>query len=264
MNDNDRLINSEAYVITQTDYGEADRLYTIFSRRNGKIKAFARGIRKSKSRKAGHLQSLSLIHLMLAKGKNFWVVTQADTLNPYSSIKNDLAKTANAFYIFELIDHFAPENEPILSLFQLAKETLDRIERESDLFLIIKFFEFRLLKSTGYMPNLGTCVQCGEKILPQDQYFSAEQGGVLCPKCGLKGYAVRKISLPALRYLRFIQRSSYNELEKAKPTKEIQHEMESLMLYYLTYITEKALNTPAFIHQVEKTTKKKRNDDQGN
>lgn len=256
MNDNDRLINSEAYVITQTDYGEADRLYTIFSRRNGKIKAFARGVRKSKSRKAGHLQSLSLIHLMLAKGKTFWVVTQADMLNPYTPIKNDLMKTASAFYIFELINRFAPENEPIISLFQLTKETLDRIEKECDLFLLLKFFEFRLLKYTGYMPNLGTCVQCGEKILPQDQYFSAEQGGVLCPKCGLKGYAIRKISLPALRYLRFIQRSSYNELEKVKPAKEIQQEMESLMLYYLTYITEKVFNTPIFIQQIEKTAKK--------
>ncbi len=264
MNENDRLINSEAYVITQTDYGEADRLYTIFSRRNGKIKAFAHGVRKSKSRKAGHLQSLSLIYLMLAKGKTFWVITQADTLKTYTSIKNDLTKTANALYIFELINHFAPENEQIISLFQLTKETLDRIEQETDLFLVIKFFEFRLLKNTGYMPNLITCVQCGEKILPQDQYFSAEQGGVLCPNCGLKGYAVRKISLPALRYLRFIQRSSYTELGKAKLTREIQQEMESLMLYYLTYITEKAFNTPIFIRQIEKTVKKQRNDDQGN
>jgi DNA repair protein RecO (recombination protein O) len=261
MDDSDRLINSEAYVITQTDYGEADRIYTIFSRRNGKIKALAHGARKSKSRKAGHLQPLTLNHLMLAKGKTFWVITQADTLNPYTLIKNDLKKTASALYVFELVNRFAPENEPVIPLFQLIKETLDRIEKEDDHFLNIKYFEFRLLKSTGFMPNLVDCVQCGEPIQPQDQYFSAEQGGVLCPHCGIKGFNARKISLPALRYFRFIQRSPYNELQKARPTPEIQQEMESLMLYYLTYITEKGFNTPVFLHQVEKVFKKKDSDE---
>ena len=250
MNESDRLINSEAYVITQTDYGEADRLYTIFSKQNGKVKAFARGVRKSKSRKAGHLQPISLIRIMLAKGKTFWIVTQTDTVNPYTSIKNDLVKTAKALYIFELINRFAPENESMDALFRLTKETLEKIEKENDLFLVLKYFEFRLLKETGYMPNLVTCVQCGEKILPQDQFFSAELGGVLCPKCGLHGYTVRKISLPALKYLRFIQRSSFTDLQRAKPTKEVQQEMESVMLYYLTYINEKKLNTPEFIDQI--------------
>jgi DNA repair protein RecO (recombination protein O) len=59
MDDSDRLINSEAFVITQVDFSEADRLYTIFTRKKGKVKAFACGVRKSKSRKAGHLQPLS-------------------------------------------------------------------------------------------------------------------------------------------------------------------------------------------------------------
>lgn len=255
MSDTERLVNSEAYVITQTDYGEADRFYTIFSRKSGKIKALAHGARKAKSRKAGHLQPLTLIHLMLAKGKTFWVITQVDTLQTYSSIKNDLGKTASALYIFELINRFAPESEPVHPLFQLAKDTMERIEREQDHFFAIKFFEFRLLKHTGYMPNLTTCVQCGEAILPQDQYFSAEQGGILCPRCGLRAYTVRKVSLPALKYLRFIQRSSYSELGRAKLSTEAKEEMENLMLYYLTYITEKALNTPTFIHQVERTEK---------
>ncbi len=252
MNDSDRLINSEAYVITQTDYGEADRLYTIFSRRNGKVKAFARGVRKTKSRKAGHLQPISLIWLMLAKGKTFWVVTQADTIDPYTSIKNDLSKTAKALYIFELINRFSPEDEPMPALFRLTKKTLQLIQENDDLFLILRYFEFRLLKETGYKPNLVTCVQCGEEILPQDQFFSADLGGILCPKCGLRANAVRKISVSALKYLRFIQRSPYYDLQKANPTRETQQEMESVMLYYLTYINEKKLNTPEFINQIQK------------
>ncbi len=252
MDENERFINSEAYVITQTDYGETDRIYTILSKTNGKIRALAHGVRKAKSRKAGHLQPLTLIHLMLAKGKSFWIVTQVDTLNPHTLLKGNLTKTAHALYIFELIDRFAPENEPGIDLFQLTKVTLERIEKETDPFLNIKYFELGLLKSIGYMPNLTTCVQCGAIIQPKDQYFSAKQGGVLCPQCGLVAAPARKISLTALRYLRFIQRSAYEELSRARPSQEIQHEMEDLMLYYLTYLSEKNFQTPRFIHQIEK------------
>ncbi|NMC47558.1 MAG: DNA repair protein RecO [Chloroflexi bacterium] len=251
MDDSDRIINSEAFVITQVDYGEADRLYTIFTRSKGKIKAYAHGVRKAKSRKAGHLQTISLINLMLAKGKSFWVITQADTVEPYEKIKSDLVKTANAFYIFELINRFAPEDEAVQPLFNLVKDTMTRISVEDDVFMVKKFFELRLLKITGYMPNLTTCIQCGETILPEDQYFSAEQGGVLCPRCGVRFSNVRKISMLALKYLRFIQRSTYQELRKARLSQTVKEEMNSIMLYYLTYINERAFNTPFFIHQIE-------------
>ncbi|HAF62628.1 MAG TPA: DNA repair protein RecO [Anaerolineaceae bacterium] len=257
MDDSDRLINSEAFVITQTDFGEADRFYTVFTRKRGKIKAFARGVRKSRSRKAGHLQPLSLIHLMLAKGKTFWIITQSDTINAYMSIKNDLAKTASALYVFELLDRFAPEDEPLFSLFTLVKETMSRIEEEEDIFLPIKFYELRLLKYTGYMPNLVTCVQCGKEIQPQDQYFSAERGGVLCPTCGVQVYRTRKITLSALKYLRYIQRNPYRKFEKVNPSSSVRTEIDAIMLYYLTYITEKKLNTPAFMNQIKEQDEKK-------
>ena len=257
MDDSDRLIQSEAFVITQADYSEADRLYSVFTRKKGKIKVFARSVRKSRSRKAGHLQPLSLIHLMLAKGKTFWIITQSDTLKAYLPIKNDLEKTASALYIFELLDRFAPEEEPLIPLFALVKDTMSRIEEEEDAFLPIKYYELRLLKFTGYMPDLVTCVQCGKKIQAQDQFFSAQRGGVLCPACGKQIVQSREITLPALKYLRYIQRTPYQELAKIDPPAVVRKEIDTIMLYYLTYITEKNLNTPAFITQIREQAQKK-------
>jgi DNA repair protein RecO (recombination protein O) len=257
MDDSDRLIQSEAFVITQTDYSEADRFYTVFTRKKGKIRVFARGVRKSRSRKAGHLQPLSLIHLMLAKGKTFWIITQSDTLKAYLPIKNDLEKTANALYILELLDRFTPEEEPLVPLFTLVKDTMARIEEKEDAFVPIKYFELRLLKFTGYMPDLVTCVQCGKEIQAQAQYFSAERGGVLCPSCGKQISHSREITLPALKYLRYIQRTSYENLAKIDPPRTVRKEIDAIMLYYLTYITEKNLNTPAFITQIREQAQKK-------
>lgn len=257
MDDSDRLIHSEAFVITQTDYSEADRLYTLFTRKKGKLKVFARSVRKSRSRKAGHLQPLSLIQLMLAKGKTFWIITQSDTLKAYLPIKNDLEKTASALYIFELLDRFAPEEEPLIPLFNLVKDTMSRIEEEGDAFFPIKYFELRLLKFTGYMPDLVNCVQCGKEIQAQNQFFSAQRGGVLCPSCGRQISQSKEITLPALKYLRYIQRTPYENLTKIDPPDVVRKEIDAIMLYYLTYVTEKNLNTPAFIAQIREQAGKK-------
>lgn len=257
MDDGDRLINSEAFVITQTDYSEADRLYSVFTRKRGKIKVFARSVRKNRSRKAGHLQPVSLIHLMLAKGKTFWIITQSDTINAYIPIKDDLAKTAGALYMLELLDRFAPEEEPLISLFSLVKDTLSRIEEEEDIFLPIKFYELRLLKYTGYMPDLVTCVHCGKEIQAQDQFFSAERGGVICPSCEKQVSHPKKITLSALKYLRYIQRTQYRDIKNINLTNAVRTEIDAIMLYYLTYITEKKLNTPAFVTQIRQQAQKK-------
>jgi len=257
MVDNDRIVKSQAFVITQTDYGEADRLYTIFSRSKGKIKAFARGVRKARSRKAGHLQPISLIHLVLAKGKTFWIVTQSETVNPMVMTKNDLQKTAKALYCMELVDRFLPEEEPLPLLFDTLRDTLERIDQQDDLFFVIKFFEFQLLKLTGYMPDLVHCVACRQIIQPEDQYFSAEQGGVLCPECAKQHFGSRKISMTALKYLRFIQRSPYTELQRARINNAVRAEMNQVMQYYLTYINERILNTAQFLQQLGENNRRK-------
>jgi DNA repair protein RecO (recombination protein O) len=93
-------------------------------------------------------------------------------------------------------------------------------------------------------------VKCREEIKPQDQYFSVLQGGVLCPKDGQGVEGARPVSMLALKYLRHLQRSTFNETKKADPPPHIRAEMENLLQYYLTFLLERALNTPGFLRQV--------------
>jgi DNA repair protein RecO (recombination protein O) len=93
-------------------------------------------------------------------------------------------------------------------------------------------------------------LNCKKQIQPEDQYFSFELGGVLCPDCGRRDQAARPISLNALKVLRHLQRSSYEEARKAKPSASVQAELEALMNAYLTYLLERALNSPKFLRRV--------------
>mgnify|MGYP001048374609 CR=1 FL=1 len=245
-----RLRKVEAIIITHREYGEADRLLVIYSREAGKINAIAKGVRRAHSRKAGHLEPFTRTLLMLAHGKSLWIVTQAETVEAYSPIKEDLLKTGYAAYILELLNKLTSEEEPNPALYRLTKETLDRIACLEDPFIAMRKFELRLLEISGYRPELFQCVKCKAEIKPENQYFSAGQGGVLCPKCGTLTSESRAVTLDALKYLRYVQRSSYQKAVQANIQKATRLEIASLMQYYLTYILERKLNALDFINEV--------------
>src|SRR5512143_1045780 len=89
----------DSVVLRHSDWGEADRLLTIFSREQGKLRCVAKGARKLLSRKAGHLEPFTRVALLLAKGSDLWIVTQAETIEPWLPIKEDLTRTATAAYV---------------------------------------------------------------------------------------------------------------------------------------------------------------------
>lgn len=240
----------ESVVLRHSDWGEADRLLTIFSREQGKLRCVAKGARKLLSRKAGHLEPFTRVALLLAKGSDLWIVTQAETVDAYISIREDLVRTATAAYVIELVDRFTYEEGENRTLYELLVETLQRVANEPDLFLALRYFEMHLFSILGFKPELFRCVKCREEIKPQDQYFSVLQGGVLCPKDGQGVEGARPVSMLALKYLRHLQRSTFNEAKKADPPPHIRAEMENLLQYYLTFLLERALNTPGFLRQV--------------
>ncbi|HRQ33911.1 MAG TPA: DNA repair protein RecO C-terminal domain-containing protein, partial [Anaerolineales bacterium] len=120
-----------------------------------------------------------------------------------------------------------------------------------DVWLVLRFYEMRLLDQLGFRPQLFECVNCGRAIQPEDQFFSFNAGGVVCPRCGQRLKHLRPISLEALKYLRHFQRSSYAEASRARPDADTQRETETLMQGYFTYLLERELNTPGFLKRVK-------------
>jgi DNA repair protein RecO (recombination protein O) len=252
LNRRQRSFRLEAVVLRHQDYGEADRLLVLFSREMGKLHAIAKGVRRPRSRKAGHVEPYTRSSLQMARGRDMLIITQAETLDAYTSLRDDLLRATYAAYIIELLDRFTYEEGENRALYRLLVETLERLSAGVRLDLVVRYYEMRLLDQAGFRPQLFHCARCEAEILPQDQYFSAEWGGVLCPKCGREVPSARPISTNALRYLRHLQRSTFAEAERAQPSPENFREMEGLVQYYITYVLERGLNTPAFLRRVRK------------
>jgi len=240
----------EAVVLRHSDWGEADRLLTLFTLESGKLRAIAKGARKLRSRKAGHLEPFTRVALLLARGRDLWIVTQAQTVDAYLPLRDNLERTGYAAYIVELLDRFTGEEGPNHMLFRLLTDTLQRISEEQNYITAVHYYEIRLLDILGYRPDLFNCVGCGEEIIARDQFFSAEHGGVLCPNCRARDPQARPASMHALKYLRHYQRSGYAEASRVAIPTGIQKEVENLLQYYLTYLLERGLNTAQFLRDI--------------
>ena len=247
-----RSLRVDAVVLRHSDYGEADRLLTLYTRQRGKMRVVAKGARKIASRKAGHIEPFTHVQLQLAMGRDMFILTQADTVDAYLPLRDDLILTGQASYLIELLDRFTYEDEtenPVI--FRLLTETLSRLASGTDPWLVLRYYEMRLLDQLGFRPQLFECVNCGREIKAEDQFFSFRAGGAICPRCGRGLPNLHMISVEALRYLRHFQRSSFTEAARAQPDHETQRETETLMQGYFTYLLERELNTPGFLKKIK-------------
>ena len=241
----------EALVLRHSDWGEADRMLVIFSPHQGKTRVVAKGVRRLRSRKAGHLEPFTRVSLLLARGRDLWIVTQAETIEAFMPLRENLVLTSQAAYVVELLDRFTYDESPNPTLYRLVCETLARLSTGEDPFTVLRYYDIRLLDKLGFRPQLFECVRCGQEIKALDQYFSAQEGGVICPTCGLHQPGLKPVSMPALKYMRHFQRSSYADACRADVPPVARVEMDALLNHYLTYQLERGLNTPKFLKDVQ-------------
>jgi len=245
-----RTFHAQAVVLRHIEYGEADRILTLFSLERGKFQAIAKGVRKIKSRKAGHLEPFTYVSLFLAEGRNLAIITQAETIRSFQWIKSNLKLTSYAAYVVELLDRFTQEEGRNTDLFQLLVETLQHLEEDPQPLTSLHYYEVQLLALLGFRPELNHCIACSKKIEPVDQFFSPKLGGVLCPDCIAKDPEAWHVSMPVLKYLRFFQRSAYSQVRGRVIPPPVEAELKALLERYFTYLLEYSLKTPKFIQAV--------------
>ncbi len=247
-----RAIRTEVIVLRERDFGEADRLLTLLSPSYGKLRAIAKGVRRPTSRKAGHLDLYMRSEVLLAKGRNLDIVTQAETLDAYRPARDDLLRSSYATYVVELLDRFTPDLESNPALYNLMSEALGWISTSKNLSLTARYYELSLLAMVLFRPELQNCVVNGEEINPEDQFFDPVGGGVVCPACSMGQNRCNKISLSALKILRFLQRSSYSALSDLSLRPLVDAEVEQVLLSYITALLERQLKSTDFIKRVRR------------
>jgi DNA repair protein RecO (recombination protein O) len=242
-----RLYRVSAIVLKRQEMGEADRLLTVLTRHRGKLTLLAKGVRKSASRKAGHIEPFTHVDLLVAKGRSLDLVTQAETLEAHRHLREDLWRSSWAYYVAELADAFIQDEDPHELLFDLLLETLRRLDRGEEVAPTVQYCEIHLLSLAGYQPQLFRCVQCGELLKAETNFLSLERGGALCPQHGAHQAGTMVLPLPVLKVLRFLQVRPWEQASRLRPSSGVNRQVEALLEQYIVYHLERRLRSPAFL-----------------
>ena len=199
----ERAYKTEAFVLRGRNLGEADRIFTLFTRTRGKLDAVAKGVRRIKSHFAGKLEFLTEASLTLHAGRSLDVITSATILHSEWERLVDPRRFAAASVVAELIDAFCEpdlEQPEIYELLQGAVRALAAAPAPADL---LPRFELRLLDLLGVLPSLETCVRCGARFSAgSEAWLDPPSGGILCSACFRQGGEIGRLTGPELENIR--------------------------------------------------------------
>jgi DNA repair protein RecO (recombination protein O) len=246
-----RVYATEAIPLKRMDFGEADRIITLFTPALGKIRVIARGVRRSTSRMAGHLELFTHAHLMLARGRELDVATQASTVESFRGVREDLTKSSQAYHLAELVDLFLQDRDENRAVFLLLRDALEALSGSAIVpELVARHFELQLLSAVGFRPQLYSCLACETPIQAEANAYSVPLGGVLCPECATHEPTARSIATDTLKLLRFLQRTgSVATVGVAVPATTLR-DAERLLREVLEAVLERRLRAAEFVHQV--------------
>lgn len=172
------LYREDAVVLRTHKLGESDRIVVLMTSGRGKVRAVAKGVRKTKSRFGGRLEPPTHVQLLLYEGRNLDTISQAESVEVYRTIREDLDRMTDALALVESVDQVAQEGEANPALFKMlagALRTLDAAaERPA---ILVGAFYWKLLALEGVAPILDSCVRCGAS---DPVSFDPVEGGVLC------------------------------------------------------------------------------------
>jgi len=242
-----RNYQTDAIIIKKIKLGEADRILTLYTPHLGKIQAVAKGVRRPRSKLAGHLELLTYSQVSLARGRNLDTVTGSQTINSFLPLKSNLELTSYALYAIELVDQFTADHIENYPLFQLLLGTMHQLCQAGDNELVLRYFELHLLNEVGYRPQLQRCVSCKATLEPITNSFCPSAGGMLCPNCSQSQPLTYPLSVNALRVLRLLQGSDYDTISKLEINLELSRELEGVMRDYLKYLLEREVKSVAWL-----------------
>ena len=247
-----RIYKTEAVVLRQMPLGEADRILTLFTPDRGKVRAVAKGVRRARSRVGGHLELLTCVSISVSQGRNLDVVGEAQVIQVFRGIREDLPKLSQALYIAEIVDRFSVEHSSNEAVYRLLLDTLGLLEETGQPELVLRYFELHLLDDSGYRPELFVCIECRIELDPGTHYFSNAKGGVICPNCRT-GFteAMAPLSVGAMKVLRFLLRNpDYAVVSQLQISVVVMREVERLLRNYLRFLAERDLKSAEFMNLV--------------
>lgn len=224
-------------ILKSTDYRDADKWVTIFSEKEGKIRALAKGVKKPRSSLRACLQPFCHTQLYLHRGREVDLITQARIISFFSDIREDIQQTLQAVYLLELLDKSLLERVPMPGLYQDVLTVLETMNQAGMQPLFMRFAELSLLMHLGYRPVLHECVRCGESTDLQN-IFDLPAGGLICSRCRTKAGSSFPLSGETLGLLKLMTGGQITALHRVRATGQALQQIEIFLEKYLEYHLE--------------------------
>lgn len=189
------LYRDEGVVLRTMRLGEADRIVSIVTRGHGKVRAVAKGVRRTKSKFGGRLEPLSHVTMMCWRGRELDIVNQVEVLDSFRAVREDLSRVTKAYALLEVVDQLSQEGHAIPKLCEMLVGALRVLERDDPVALVPAFL-LKVLALEGSAPVVDACVSCGE--VEGLVAFDPVEGGALCRTCR-RGRAISPEALEVLR-----------------------------------------------------------------
>ena len=237
------LYRDTAVVLRTYKLGEADRIVVLLTEHHGKVRAVAKGVRKTKSKFGARLEPMSHVQLLLSQGRELDIVSQAESVESLAPLVGDLDHLTAGISVLEAADQMALEREPNPRLYRMVVGALRTIAERGGS-LVVPAFYWKLLAAEGVRPELDVCVRCGE---PGPLVaFDMDHGGTLCRTCR-SGAA---LSEEALDLMRMILGGRLNDA-LAAPSSKVTHEVMTHATRAIEHHIERRLRTVALFESVD-------------
>ncbi len=245
-----RVYKTEGVVLRHQDLGDADKIITVYCPYVGKLRVVGKGVLKPKSRVGGHVEPLSRVSLLIARGTNLDVISQVSPIDSFVGLRDDLERTAQGFYVAELLDLFTGEEDASPELYEAFLETLNALTVNRDGGLVLRRFELRLLSILGFAPELDSCVSCRESEFRGGAWFSPRSGGVLCSECADGEGSAFPMSRDAVVSFRYLRNSDASAITEKVTPERLAREMELTLSRYIRYQLERDVRSAGFLDRL--------------
>ncbi len=246
-----RTYRAEGIVLRGRDFGEADRILTLFTPEHGKVRAVAKGVRRANSKKSGHVEPFCRCAMLLSQGRDLDLIEQAETLDAFPEMRSSLERLGAAFYLAELVDTFTEEGGESRALYQALVSTFVALEHGADVDISCRWFEVYLLTINGSAPSWSACVGCGAAITPDTAYvYSVDRGGLLCPECAHLDAAARAVNPAAVKLLRLLAREPLSRLVRLRVPREALDDTHDVLALAIRAGLEYDLRSPLVLQRL--------------
>jgi DNA repair protein RecO (recombination protein O) len=213
------LYRDEGIVLRTYKLGESDRIVSIFTRQRGKVRAVAKGVRKTKSRFGARLEPPSHVAALFYEGRELDIVTQAESIDHFRPIRDDLDRLTRAVSMLEAVDQLGLEGEPNQPLYQMLLGALRALAEHSGP-LVVPAFYLKVLALEGFRPVVDRCVECG--VEDDLVSFDLDSGGTRCAE-HRRGPSVSPAALELVNDILGGRLGSALNVEASDVTVEVDH-----------------------------------------